>query len=498
MITDKVSASSHAFTLYFKWISFDWDKAEKRVYRLQKRIAKATANGKFNKVKALQRILVKSFEARMLAIKKVTSNKGKYTPGVDNIILEKPQDKTKEALSLMKFGYKPSPLKRIYIPKSKGKKRPLSIPTIRDRAMQALYLMALSPIAETYADRDSYGFRQYRSTHDAIQRCYLALSAKNRASWILEADIKSCFDEINHQWIINNIPIDKTILKKWLRSGYIEKGEFNHTKAGTPQGGIISPTICNMVLDGLQNIVSQHSGTKKYVNYIRYADDFIVTGNSPETLISIRKDIEIFLAERGLRLSDSKTKITNIDQGFDFLGFNIRKYKGLYLCKPSKSSIKRFANNIREIIRKHYGRSAIELINNLNPKLKGWANYYKHACSKNTFGYLDHILFEALLKWTKRRSAKQGLRKAVSKYFRNQRGARRWVFSVKVKKGKYKRLHLMLNTPIQRHRMIKIRSNPFMSEWESYFQQRRAIYAYRSKYNKELANELNNSISDMQ
>lgn len=205
------------------WSKIDWEKCVESVERLQARIVKATQERRFNKVKSLQWILVNSFAAKALAVKRVTENKGKRTAGVDGILWSTPQLKFKAIQTLTKRGYKPSPLKRVYIPKSNGKKRPLGIPTMKDRAMQALYLMALEPVAETAADKDSYGFRKYRSTHDAIQQCHVTLSQKTAGQWILEADIEGCFDQINHEWLNQHIPMDKKILQQWLKSGFIVK-----------------------------------------------------------------------------------------------------------------------------------------------------------------------------------------------------------------------------------------------------------------------------------
>lgn len=329
------------------WESIDWNKCEQAVNKLQARIVKAQKAGKFGKVKALQWTLTHSFYAKALAVKRVTSNNGKKTSGVDKILWSTPQSKFKAIVTLRRRGYKPQPLKRVNIKKSNGKLRPLGIPTMKDRAMQALYLMALEPVSETTADNYSFGFRKDRSTADAMARCHSLLSKKTSAQWILEGDIKGCFDHISHEWLMKNIPMDKSILQKWLKCGYVYNRELFPTEEGTPQGGIISPTLANMALDGLQNLLETHfpwervSGKSGWycpkVRLVRYADDFIITGDTKEILEhSVKPLVADFLAERGLTLSEEKTKITHITDGFDFLGFNVRKFGDTLLTQPSK------------------------------------------------------------------------------------------------------------------------------------------------------------------
>jgi len=271
------------------WHSIDWAKCHQEVRRLQARIVKATREGRHGKVKALQWMLTHSFSGKALAVRRVTENQGKKTPGVDGITWSTPEAKSYAIESLKRHGYRPSPLKRIHIPKSNGKLRPLGIPTMKDRAMQALYLLALEPVAETTADGNSYGFRPARSTADAIEHCHTLLARKDRAQWVLEADIKGCFDNISHEWMIEHVPTDVTVLKKWLKAGYMENQALYPTEAGTPQGGIISPTLANMALDGLEQtlrnrFIGKKRSNKHMVNIVRYADDFIVTGTSKDVL----------------------------------------------------------------------------------------------------------------------------------------------------------------------------------------------------------------------
>jgi RNA-directed DNA polymerase len=266
------------------WLQTNWPGIQSEVRRLQVRIAKATKEGRWNKVKTLQRLLTHSHSGKMLAVKRVTENRGKRTPGIDGKIWSTPMAKWTGMQSMQLRGYRALPLRRIYIPKSNGKKRPLGIPRMLCRAMQALWKLALEPVAETLADPNSYGFRVERSTADAIGYCFNVLAKRNSPTWVLEGDIRGCFDNFSHDWFLENIPMDKAVLRKWLQAGYIDEGTLFATEAGTPQGGIISPVIANMALDGLEAAVyasvgpTIHARRKFKINVVRYADDFVVTG----------------------------------------------------------------------------------------------------------------------------------------------------------------------------------------------------------------------------
>ena len=297
------------------WDSIDWTKAELAVRKLQARIVKAQKDGRHNKMKALQWTLTHSFYAKALAVKRVTSNGGGNTPGVDMETWDKPETKMQAINDLRRRGYQPKPLRRVHIKKSNGKLRPLGIPTMKDRAMQALYLMALEPVSETTADTRSYGFRKERRCMDAVMQCHNILRKGYSPEWILEGDIKGCFDHISHEWLLANIPMDKAMLRKWLKCGYIFNKQMFPTEEGTPQGGIISPTLANMALDGLQKVLAERYKRrtikgKHYspmVNLVRYADDFIITCENRETLENeIKPLVAEFMAERGLTLSEEK------------------------------------------------------------------------------------------------------------------------------------------------------------------------------------------------
>lgn len=345
--------------------------------------------------------------------------------------------------------------------------------------MQALHLLALEPIAEITADINSYGFRPKRSCHDAISQCFLALARKTSAKWVLEADIKGCFDNISHTWLLDHIPADKIILGKWLQSGVIDEGMFQDTKAGTPQGGIISPVLANMTLDGLESAVKTAISSKDKVCVVRYADDFIVTAHSKELLeLAVKPAIEQFLRERGLQLSEEKTKITHIDDGFDFLGFNVRKYNDKLLIKPSRKSLKSLLQELKEIIKCNQSSKTSDLLYKLNPKLLGWCYYQRHVVSKATFSNIDTKLNEALIRWIRRRHPNKSAEWQTRKYFRSQ-GARNWIFSSKVVNSKGQLINYDLVTaasiPIRRHLKIKAQATPYHSEYIEYFAKREKL-----------------------
>ena len=403
------------------WRSLDWKAAERHVKRLQVRIAKAVEENKWGKVKALQWTLTHSFYARALAVRRVTKNKGARTPGIDNVRWKTHRQKFDAILQLKRRGYRAKALRRTYIDKKNGKKRPLSIPTMNDRAMQALYALALVPVAEVTADPNSYGFREGRCCQDALEQCYIVLSQRKSSRWILEADIKGCFDNISHEWLLKNIPMDKGILRQWLECGYMEKHAWHDSKTGTPQGGIASPILANMALDGLEKAVkATMKSRERGVNVVRYADDFIVTAKTPERLKEVIKPvIERFLADRGLRLSEEKTKITSIADGFDFLGQNLRKHEDKLVIEPSKTSVQGFLDKVRAIINSHKGHSAERLISTLNPIIRGWANYHRYSVCTRVFFRVDHIISGALFRWIRKRNQNKPKSWIVRKHFRS-------------------------------------------------------------------------------
>ena len=468
------------------WDSLDWTQCDKRVRRLQARIVKATREGRWGRVKALQRLLTHSFSGKALAVKRVTDNKGGKNAGVDRVIWSTPAAKLKAIGSLRRRGYQPLPLKRVYIPKANGKRRPLGIPTMKDRAMQALYLLALAPISETLADGHSYGFRPERACADAIEQCFTVLGKGKSPSWVLEGDIKGCFDHISHAWMLAHIPMDALILEKWLRAGYLEEGRLFPTEAGTPQGGIISPSLANMVLDGLQALLANTFRKKKAngvaqfpkINLVRYADDFIITGPSREVLEGeVKPLVEAFLRDRGLQLSAEKTCITHIDEGFDFLGQNLRKFGGKLLVRPSKQNTHAMLEKVRSIIDANKSASQENLIRLLNPVVRGWANYHRHIVASEAFARVDFELWRKLWQWAKRRHPGKSRQWVRKRYFQSI-GTRSWTFAAdtgqRTPEGKPVWLKLVYasNTKIRRHVKIKADANPFDPGWRGYLEDR--------------------------
>lgn len=465
--------------LEHQWKSIDWKKAEAEVSRLQARIAKATQEKKWNTVKRLQYLLSHSYYAKALAVRKVTTNKGKHTPGIDKELWNTPAVKMRNVLILTDKGYKAKPLRRVFIEKpGKKKKRPLGIPCMYDRAMQALYALALDPVSETTADEKSFGFRRGRSAQDACEYIFTALSRRTSPEWVLEGDIKGCFDHISHDWLIEHIPMDKSVLKQFLKAGFVFQNELFPTDEGTPQGGVISPILANMALDGMQKVLSDRFHTNRLgkidlrfknahkVNLVRYADDFIVTAATKEIAEEAKEIIRGFLCTRGLELSEEKTLITHVDDGFDMLGWTFRRFKEKLIVKPSKKSVKALNASLHNtVLERGKAWRQEDLIRVLNRQLRGWANYHQSVCAKDAFSRTDHILYEMLWRWAKRRHPKKN-RKWITANYWYSKGLRNWVFSTKNAE-----LIRLGEVPVIRHTKVRMSANPYLDS--EYFIQRK-------------------------
>ena len=429
-----------------QWTSIQWKSTENNIAQLQHRIAKATVKNDYRKVRHLQRLLVRSLSARLKAVRQVSQeNSGKHTPGVDGELWKTPKLKLKAALELRKRS-KTKPLLRKYIPKKDGSLRPLGIPSMIDRARQALWNFALSPVVESTSDPVSYGFRPYRGCWDAHAQIRVILSRKASPTWILDADIRKCFHTISHDWLLANTPMEKKVLRSWLKCGFIESsGEFFDTEAGTPQGGVISPTLSNHVLNGLHDVLKgsfpleqtgpsykriKHSPfyTKLVdkVNLVRYADDFIVTGRSQMQLEKAKVVISDFLRPRGLELHPTKTRIVSVYEGFDFLGWNFRKMKnGKLLGVISKKSKKSHRLRLKEVIKQARNSPPSALISKLNPIIGRWCNY--HRCANDIWkvcNSTNQYLFRLLWKWARNRHTRRSRYWIYNRYWNHFDGRR--------------------------------------------------------------------------
>ncbi len=471
-----------------KWANIHWRSVEADVYQLQMRIAKSIRDGRWGRAKALQHLLTRSFSAKLLAVKMVVSNKGSRTPGIDRVLWKSPGQRWRAAQNLLSQHYRAQPLRRIYIPKKNGKLRPLGIPTLHDRCMQMLYALGLKPISETLANKHSYGFREKRSLHDAVQQSFIVLAQRASAQWVLEADIKSCFDRISHDWLLANIPLPKRILRLWLKAGYMEENTRHETEDGTPQGGLISPILCNMTLDGLEKLlVPRRGNNRSKLHVIRYADDLIVTGPNPEILQQkIRPALENFLAVRGLELSAEKTKLSHIDNGFNFLGFNVRKYKQKLFIRPKDGKTRALLEKVRNLLAKHRGVPFHVMLMKLNSVIRGWAYAHRHVVAKSRMSYVDERIYPLVKKWLMREHRSQTwawIRKRYRKRFKGriEFGAH---YANSHDETKLIRLFKAADLPIRYHNKIQSEANPYDQSYKGYFENRertRRMFAKRDR-----------------
>lgn len=431
------------------WHSIDWKRANRAVRNLRQRIFKATQAGDTNKVRQLQKLMLRGYSNTLVSVRKVTQvNAGKHTPGIDKIIVKTPE--AREKLIETIHSYQPwhtRPARRIYIPKSNGKQRPLGIPTVLDRVHQARVKNALEPQWEACFEGTSYGFRPGRGCHDAIMSIYSLAKAGSRRRWIVDADIKGAFDNISHEYLmkaIDNFPA-KELIKQWLKAGYVDKNVFHETTSGTPQGGIISPLLANIALHGMESMLKVVRWGRNKTNFgnravVRYADDFVIFCESEEDTRNVINDLTIWLSERGLSPSEEKTRVVHITEGFDFLGFNIRQYKNAstrtgfkVLIKPSKKSIQILKDNLRVLWKGFRGANPIAITTKLNPIIRGWANYYRMANASDTFSYLDTHMFNKAVRWAKSTHNNKTWKYITQKYWGrwNRACNDKWVFGDK-------------------------------------------------------------------
>jgi RNA-directed DNA polymerase len=464
----------------YKWQDLPWPRIERAVFKLQKRIYQAAQGGDIPTVHRLQRLLLKSWSARCLAVRRVTQdNQGKHTAGVDGIKSLTPEQRL-QLVQQLSLSPQTLPTRRVWIPKpGKNEKRPLSIPTLQNRAKQALAKVALEPEWEARFEANSYGFRPGRSSHDAIDAIFKSIWMQ--AKYVLDADIEKCFDRINHSALLAKLqtfPSLRRVIRAWLKAGFIDEGQFFPTSTGAPQGGVLSPLLMNVALHGLETSITAKFPKAKLV---RYADDLVALHPDLKVIQQIQNEVADWLQPMGLTLKPSKTRISHTLRphqgpvGFDFLGFHIRHYpmgkthsskstKGKLLgykvlIKPSQAARHRHHQTLRQIIKTHRGHAQAQLIGHLNPVIKGWTTYYATVSSKQTFAQLSHLTFLKLKRWAIRRHPGKSRQWIIHTYWRLERGA--WIFAPTDGKPLYQHPQ----TPIRRYTKVQGTKSPFDGDW---------------------------------
>jgi RNA-directed DNA polymerase len=472
------------------WLAIDWQQVEDDVRRLRQRIFTASQAGDLAKVRNLQKLMLRSRANTLLSVRRVTEiNAGRTTAGIDGKVVLLPQGKAELADWMQRSAdaWTARPVRRVYIPKAGGKKqRPLGIPVIVDRALQARALNALEPEWEARFEPKSYGFRPGRGCHDAIEAIFSTVGGKNpHRRWILDADLAAAFDRIDHDHLLRQLgtfPAREQV-KQWLKAGVVEREQFTATREGTPQGGVISPTLLNVALHGLEDAAGvryfpdgmRHAGKSVPGTpvVIRYADDLVALCVSEEQARQVKQQLAQWLAPKGLAFNEDKTRVVRLNDGFDFLGFNVRRYRnGKLLTKPSKAAVQRIRARLAAEVKALHGANAQAVINQLNPVIRGWAAYYRTGVSKEIFSSLDHYMWWLTYRWALRAHPNKSKRWAMARYFGVFHPSRRdrWVFGDR-DTGRY--LVKFSWTKIVRHRLVQGTASPDDPALTSYWAERR-------------------------
>lgn len=486
------------------WNVADWRQAQRAVRNLRQRIFRASEAGDHRKVRSLQKLMLRSHANALLAVRRVTQmNRGKNTPGVDKVVVKTPKargDLVDRLGQLMPW--KAQPARRVYIPKAKGKSRPLGIPVITDRAMQAIVLSALEPEWEARFEGCSYGFRPGRGCHDAIASVYSIARPNKTKKWVLDADVKGAFDNIGHETLLKTIkgfPAQE-LIKQWLKAGYVEDDLLYATESGTPQGGVISPLLANIAFHGMEaaiGVTRRPSGELRGKRaLVRYADDFLVFCETEEDAAAAKADVSAWLATRGLALSEEKTRIRHLSEGFDFLGFNIRHYRAektsrsgwKLLIKPSKDAVEQVRAKIKSEWMTHRDTRTEKVIHKLNPIIRGWSNYYRIGVSKEVFSSLDDWMFQREVRYAKRRHPKKGWAWIKTRYWGRSPRSRKAEWTFRDPENPDLFLLDFARTPIERHILVKGRSSPDDPRLREYWAERnKRRVSELSKRHQELA-----------
>lgn len=472
------------------WQAIDWPTAYRTVRTLRRRIYRATETRDWKTVRSLQKLMLRSRANLLVSIRRVSQiNRGKASPGVDAKVALTPTERASLANQLVNLkAWEPLPARRVYIPKASGKKRPLGIPSLIDRCQQAIVLNALEPCWEAQFEGTSYGFRPGRGVHDAIERIHLATKSGSKRVWVLDADIKGCFDNIDHDTLmeaIGNFPA-RGMIRRWLKAGYVEDGVFHATEQGTPQGGVISPLLANIALHGMEEALGiEYRGGVSATTikphcpvFVRYADDFVVICHTEAQALEARERVAAFLAGRGLHLSEEKTSIRHISEGFDFLGFNVRSYRVAdrpagtkTLIKPSKDAVKAFRKKLRDLFRAHVGTEQGQLIAAANPVIRGWCNYYRYSVASKIFSGIEHYVHVRQRRWCHRAHARKLKHWWMRKYFGRHYNCPNFSYTFMDKQSGAFMIHPAA-IKIVRWTMVKHRNSPDDPSLDNYWRNR--------------------------